>query len=287
MGQKEEICKCAESFVYFCENYMKLRVLREADTVKKQYEETFIPFRLYGYQERLVEHWEANRFSIMSKFRQGGFTTLLAAYSLWLCLFRLDQKIGYFCQTDRLACEIGDLVKQMIKNLPEWMTEGVMNMTNSHQKKFDDTGSSLMFYKLEAACGQALTLMIIDEASFIDDMEKHWKAMYPILSCGGRAIIQSTPRFTDDWFWDRMLDAKLGIGGWKRFVTHYKDKSEFDKPEWELEMRKNLGEKGWLSEVEQQPAIRQVKEVVETLKKKKKLDKWRTIHDEWSEFSGI
>jgi len=276
--QSEEIAKCAADFPYFCEQYVKIYVTKGANTEIQ-------PFKLHPYQVRLYEHVEDNRFSIFSKFRQGGFTTELAIYGLWKCLFRLDQRVLWLSQSDRASQDVCDrIVKRVIDHLPEWMKGNVMKMTNSHQKSFPDTDSAMQFYTPEAACGKSVSLLIVDEASFIKDMTKHWKAMWPCLSTGGSAIVLSTPNYDDDWFWQTMEDAALKLNSFAIYRCNYKERPEHCDPQWEMDAKNNLGQKGWEVEYEQKPMERvQIEKT--SRKPSKKL--WRSIWDEWDSSSSL
>lgn len=269
--QSGELVKCARDFIYFCENYITLKSFQNGAVIQ-------VPFLLYPFQKELFEHWEENRFSIGSKFRQGGFTTLAVIYGLWKCLFQIDQRVMYLAKTDRDAIDDGGrVVETALSFLPEWMKG--LSMKNDHTKKFD-TGSVMRFYTPQAACGQGMGLLIVDEASLIKDMELHWKAMWPVLSTGGRCIVQSTPNLDDDWFWERLIDARAGVGSFREFKCHYTDKPEFAVMEWETSMKANLGLKGWNQEILQIPG-NSYKHPEPN--KKTKTKRWRSIHDEWDQ----
>lgn len=274
--QSEEISRCAVDFSYFCEHYVKLNITGKDGTV---------PFKLYPYQVRLYEHLEDNRFTIFSKFRQGGFTTELAIYGLWKCLFRLDQRILWLSPTDREAIDVCDsIVKKVIENIPEWMRGNVMKMTNSHQKSFVETDSHMHFYNPKEACGRAMSLLIIDEASFIKDMDETWKALWPCVGVGANVVICSTANYDDDWFWSTLQNASLNLNNFSVYECDYLERPEFRDPQWELEARKNLGNRGWDVDYEQN-AIERVQIEKPFVKPSKKL--WRSIWDEWDDSSNL
>lgn len=276
--QSEEIAKCAADFPYFCESYVKVYVTNTTGT------ET-LPFKLHPYQKRLYEHVEDNRFSIFSKFRQGGFTTELAIYGLWKCLFRLDQRVLWMTKSDRDSQYVcNQIVKRAIEHLPNWMTGNVMKMTNSHQKSFPETDSAMYFYTPEAACGKSATLLIVDEASFIKDMDKHWKAMWPIVSTGGSAIVFSTVNSDADWFWQTIENAALKLNQFAIYRCNYKERPEHCDPQWEIDAKNSLGQIGWEVEYEQKPA-ESILIQKPSVKPSKKL--WRSIWDEWDSSSGL
>ena len=273
--QTEEIAKCASDFPYFCENYVN--ILNTKNNV-------YSFFKLYPYQERLYEHIEDNRFTIFSKFRTGGFTTEIAIYCLWRCLFRLDQRIVWISKNQHEAIDVCDLiVKRAIDHMPDWIKGNVSQMKSSYKKIFAETNSRMFFGTPEAACSQNVNLMIIDEASFINRMESHWRAFLPTIS-SGRAIIMSTLNSDDNWFWKTLQDAKLRINYMSHYSCCYKEHPEFCKPEWEAKMKQILDKRSWEVNFEQIIAESQLIEKKES-KESKKL--WRSIFDEWTDSSEI
>lgn len=285
--QQEEISRCATDFSYFCEQYVKIYVaLGHTNPPPGSSTNTaIIPFKLWPYQVRLYEHLEDNRFTIFSKFRQGGFSTEVAIYCLWKCLFRLDQRILWLAKTDREAVYMCDsVVKRALEYMPEWMTGNVMKMISSHEKKFTDTDSSMFFGTPQAACGKAISLLVVDEASFIQNMDSHWKAMWPCLSTGGNAVVMSSVNSDVDWFYNTLEDARLKLNNFVEYKNHYQERPDFCDPKWEQDMRGNLGSTGWQVEYEQIPA-ESVEKAVAAKKESKKL--WRSIFDEWDGSQGI
>jgi hypothetical protein len=274
--QQDEITRCAVDFPYFCKEYVKVLVPYGSSNTG------IIPFELHPYQVRLYEHMEDNRFSIFSKFRQGGFTSEVAIYGLWKSLFRLDQSILWISKTDREAIEVSRIVKRAIEYMPDWMKGGVMKMSNDHEKSFTDTGSRMFFGAPQAARSKAATLLVIDEASFIKDMDQHWKAIYPVISTGGNCVVMSTVNQDTDWFWLTLEDAILDNNQFEVYRCHYKDRPEFCDPKWEAGMRNQLGSSGWETEMMQQPLVT----VQAAANKKKSPGLWRSIWDDWESSNG-
>ena len=73
----DEFKKCAGDPVYFISNYIKV-----THPVRG-----LVPFKLYPFQERILNNLEEHRFNILRKFRQAGCTTIAAAFSLWMIIF--------------------------------------------------------------------------------------------------------------------------------------------------------------------------------------------------------
>lgn len=237
--QQREIIKCANSFAYFCHKYVKiLHPLRG-----------LIPFILYKYQRKVIRDYENYRFNIISKFRQGGLTTVTLLWGMWRCMFKLDQQVMLLSKTDREATDIGMMVDRAVENLPEWLRPKKDGKWNDHLKMFTETGGALKFYSPEAARGKSVTFLIIDEAAFIPDMDKHWKAMWPVLSTGGSCTLVSTVNGLGNWYEQTYHDAKEGTNRFHVIDLDYWEHPDYNDENWVSEQKAQLGEKGFLQEV--------------------------------------
>lgn len=236
--QQLEFLKCAASFSYFCHKYVKIAHPKRG----------LLPFILFKYQKRVVKAYESSRFNILSKFRQGGLSTVTVLWSMWRCMFKLDETIMVLSKSDREAIAAGEIVKRALIELPNWMRPE-MDKNNDHQKLFTETGCKLFFYTPEAARGRSITYLILDEAAFIPQMEKHWKAMFPTISTGGHCITISTVNGVGNWYYDIFQGAKKGENDFNVIELDYWEHPEYNDPDWVKATRAQLGEKGWMQEV--------------------------------------
>lgn len=238
--QQKEIIKCCNSFSYFCHKYIKILHPMKG----------LIPFVLFNYQRKVIKDYEDYRFNIISKFRQGGLTTVTLLYGLWKCMFQMDQQIMLISKTDREATDAGLIVDRACEHLPTWIkpkkNEGKWN---DHLKMFTDTGSAIKFYSPEAARGKSVTFLIIDEAAFIDDMEKHWKSMWPVLSTGGSCTLISTVNGLGNWYEQTYRDSREGKNKFHVIDLDYWEHPDYNDEEWVAEQKAQLGEKGFLQEI--------------------------------------
>lgn len=233
-----ELQKCSESFEYFCENYVKIT----------HPERGMIPFNLYQYQKRVVAQFEKNRHSIMSKFRQAGLTTMTSIWSLWRCLFKMDQRILLVSIGDREAKEAGRTVKIALEELPDWM-QPKMGKNNDHEKEFSDTNGIIWFLTPKAVRSKALTILVIDEAAFINGMDDLWASMMPSLSAGGKCIVISTVNGMGNWYQKMYYNALSEKNRFKVIEIDYTEHPDYSKPGWAEDMRADLGEKKFAQEI--------------------------------------
>jgi hypothetical protein len=236
--QVQEIIKCVNSFPYFAHKYFKITHPTKG----------MVPFILFNYQRRVINDYHSHRFNICSKFRQGGLTTVSVAWAVWKCLFQTDQQIMLMSKTDREAISAGEVARRGIEELPTWMKPQVGKF-NEHERQFKDTGSTLWFYTPEAARGKSITVLIIDEAAFIQDMHKHWKAMYPVIATGGACCVVSTVNGIGNWYHDMYSQAEAGKNAFNVIDLDYWEHPEYNNPTWIKDTKSNLGEKGWQQEV--------------------------------------
>lgn len=238
-----ERLNCAKSFAYFCEHYLKIVTP----------EEGLVPFRLFGYQSRLINDLENNRFVIGKKFRQGGFTTLMTAWYLWRCMFKLDEANMIVVKMDREARWASDVAKRFIQELPDWL-QPKMSKMNDHQLFFEETGGKLFFLTHEASRGRAINNLYVDESAFHKEMDKTWKCLWPTLSTGGHACILSTPNGTGteenpNWFYNQFTLAQVKESDFKIYTCSIEEHPIFSDKEWQKKILEQMGDKGYRQEV--------------------------------------
>jgi hypothetical protein len=238
--RKEEIVKCALSFEYFATKYLKILHIQHG----------LLPFILYKYQRRVIKEYDKHRFTIISKFRQGGLTTVTELWLLWRCLFKFDQQIMFLSKTDREAIAAGDILNRAVENLPSWLRPNRADgKWNDHVKQFTETGGNMFFYTPEAARGRSITYLIIDEAAFVQDMEEQWKAIYPTMSTGGRCIVVSTVNGIGNWYHEIFQDALEKKNKFHPIELDYWEHPDYNDPQWVEDTKAQLRDKGWRQEV--------------------------------------
>lgn len=238
MNVFQELVKCQNDFFYFVENYVKI-----IHPIKG-----LITFNLMPYQKRYIEFIENNRFTCCVKFRQGGFTTLGVIHGLWECMFKSDRSILFLSKTDSEALCASDIVTSIMIYLPDWLLQPMIK-NNDHIKHFSWTNSRIQFYSPNAARGKSATRLIIDEAAFICDMDKHWKAIWPVISNGGHCNVVSSTNGVGNWFSDIVFDAKQNNNKFQLFECSYTEHSEYYKPEVIEQLKQQLGDRGFRQEV--------------------------------------
>ncbi len=241
--QAKKIIKCAESFRYFCENYLKTIHATKGLT----------PLGLEPWQARLADALEENRFVISTKWRQAGISTITLLYCLWLCMFKENQNILWVNRTAREAEDVGMMVALAVNFLPRWM-QPRMDRNNKQEKSFAATNSNLSFGIPQSGRGRSATHLVIDEAAYIPNMEYHWKCFWPCLNTGGKCFIQTTVNRGGEglWFAELYLGAVKNTNCFHVFKSNYKEHPMYQDEGVVQALKETLGAEGWSIEVEQE-----------------------------------
>jgi hypothetical protein len=202
---KDEYIKCARSASYFMKKYC---VIQHPTRGK-------IPFHLYPYQEDALQDFQENDRTIILKSRQLGISTLIAGYALWMILFQNDKNVLVVAIDQNTSKNLVTKVRVMFDNLPSWLklkavesNKLSMRLSNGSQiKAVSSTGTS--------GRSEALSLVIIDEAAFVDGAEELWASLQQTLSTGGQGILLSTPNGTGNFFHKMWAKAEAGENKFK------------------------------------------------------------------------
>ena len=195
---REEYKKCLMSPVYFMRHYVKVQNIKYGTVL----------FNLYNFQEKALNDFNTYNNNIILKSRQMGISTLVAAYSLWLCIFNKDQNILIISLKEIDAMDVLEKVSFANQNLPTWLKLQLIE-NNKKSIKFSN-GSQVRAASTtkKSGVGKSLHLLILDECGLIDEAESLWSSASPALSTGGKSILLSTPRGVGSFFHKMWVDAE-------------------------------------------------------------------------------
>jgi hypothetical protein len=210
--QLEEIVRCKRDPAYFIDKYCYI-----IHPVRGN-----IPFKIYEFQKDIIEQLRRKRFNITLKARQMGMSTLVAAYCLWVAAFQPSKNILIISITDRESTRFLEKVKFAFKSLPEWLA-GKPLKDNEHTVVFE-SGSTISSISSSDNAGrsEALSLLVIDEAAFIKNIDKIYTAAYPTLSTGGQCIVISTPNGIGNWYHKIWASAKAKDNIFNAIEIHWR-----------------------------------------------------------------
>lgn len=225
-----ETKKCMEDPVYFMRKYVKIQHPHRGT----------VAFDLFPFQEDLLRSFKGNRLNIILKARQLGITTLISAFSLWTMIFHKDKNILVISIKQEVSKEIITKVRFANNNLPSWLKVRA-DEDNRLSLKFAN-GSHIRATSSSGDAGRslALSLLIIDEAAFIDEAEEIWTSAWNTLSTGGNSIVLSTPNGMGNWFHSMWQKAETGESEFNPIRLHWSLHPERDQ-RWRDEQTKELG----------------------------------------------
>lgn len=229
--QIAEIKRCGTDPVYFIRKYVKISHPTRGP----------IPFQTYQYQEDCVSDFLNHRLIICNKSRQLGLSTVSAAYALWLALFRREKNVLVIATKLETAKLFLRKVKGMFDSLPEWLVMPTLTGESVKELKFSN-GSIVKAIPTspDAGRGEAVSLLIVDEAAHIDDFDELWTGLQPMLSTGGNCILISSPKGVGNQFyniWKMAVDKntesekKVGSNGFWAIELPWTVHPEHDE-EW-------------------------------------------------------
>tara|TARA_R110001592_G_scaffold186763_1_gene431183 strand:- start:62 stop:1636 length:1575 start_codon:yes stop_codon:yes gene_type:complete len=187
---RQEYLKCAQDPVHFMRKYCYIQHPQRGR----------IQFNLFPFQEKVLSLFQDNPYSIILKSRQLGISTLSAGYSLWMMTFHKDKNILCIATKQETAKNMVTKVKFMYENLPSWLKidaaeNNKLNLRLSNGSQIKATSASS-----DAGRSEAVSLLLIDEAAFIDNIGEIWASAQQTLATGGGCITLSTPYGTGNWF---------------------------------------------------------------------------------------
>lgn len=242
-----EFMKCADPDTgpeYFMSNYFYIQ-----HPVKGK-----MLYQPFEYQQRLIDTYHNNRFSISLMPRQTGKTTSAAGYLLWYAMFRPDSTILIAAHKYTGAQEIMQRVRYAYELCPDWIRAGV---TSYNKGSIDfENGSRIVSQTTTETTGRgmSITLLYCDEFAFVRPTiaKEFWTSISPTLSTGGKAIITSTPNSDEDQFafiWkqaNKCVDefgnpTQLGVNGFKAYQASWWEHPDRDE-QWKSEEIGRIGE---------------------------------------------
>lgn len=198
---KLEYQKVASDFIYGIKKYCKVEHPKKGKII----------FDLFDFQAECLKQFFTHRYNIILKSRQMGISTLVAAYILFKMLFNENFKVLIIATTQNVAANLVRKVQVMNENLPVWL-RGKSVSDNKLQLELTN-GSFVKAVSSSSNSGrsEALSLLVIDEAAFIDRFSDIWTAAQMTLATGGDAIVLSTPNGVGNLFHKLYETAELDI----------------------------------------------------------------------------
>ena len=196
----QEYIKCAKDPAYFMRKYCYIQHPTRGR----------ILFNLYPFQEKVLHLYKDNQYSITLKSRQLGISTLASAYSLWLMLFHKDKNVLALATTQATARNLVTKVIFMYDQLPKWLRLLAVEKNKLSLRLKNGSRIAAKSSNADAARSEAVSLLLIDEAAFIDNIDETFTAAQQTLATGGQCFALSTPNGIGNWFHQTWEKAESG-----------------------------------------------------------------------------
>jgi hypothetical protein len=230
---KEEYQRCAVDPIYFMKKYCMIQ-----HPVKGK-----IPFHLFAYQEDTLTQFKDHRYNIVLKSRQTGISTLVAGFSLWKMLFNQDFNVLVIATKQDVAKNLVTKVRVMNQYLPSWLKLETVEDNKLSLRYANGSQIKATSAAGDAGRSEALSLLVFDEAAFIDKIEEIWVSAQSTLSTGGNAIVLSTPNGVGNFFHKTWVGSEDGTNSFNNIRLHWSVHPERGQ-DWRDEQEVLLGPKG-------------------------------------------
>jgi hypothetical protein len=221
-----EVTKCMRNTPYALKTYLQTY----DNTVSK-----YVPLDLFPDQVRLIEDYDKYNENIALKYRQAGVSTVTAAWASKKLVFAKKQKpekILIIANNLDTSVEMANKIRSFTEQWPAWVGVGFSVEKNSqrHFKLTNDCEVKAVATSKDALRGYTPTILIFDEAAFIEADNDFWSACMASLSTGGKVIVVSTPNGYDPIYYEiydqslrNMNEFKITEMYWYRDPRYTKD----------------------------------------------------------------
>ncbi len=240
--QIQEYQKCMDDPVYFIQEYMKIVSLDEG----------LVPFKMYDFQQNMVQTFHDNRFTICKLPRQSGKSTTIIAYLLHYVLFNQNVNVAILANKSSTARDILGRLQLGYENLPKWLQQGVVSWNKGSLDL--ENGSSILAASTSASAirGGSYNIIFLDEFAYVPTSlaEEFFSSVYPTISSGKstKVMIVSTPHGMN-MFYKLWTDAQSKKNDYIPLEVHWSEVPGRDEV-WKEETIRNTSQSQFNSEFE-------------------------------------
>ena len=221
-----EYVRCMKDTSYALRTYLQTY----DNTVSK-----YVPLELFPDQISLLEDYENFNENIALKYRQAGVSTVTAAWISKKLAFAKKikpEKILIIANKLDTSQEMANKIRAFMTQWPSWVGIDFSTEKDSqkHYKLNNGCEVKAVATSKDALRGFTPTILIFDEAAFIDADSDFWAACMASLSTGGKVIVVSTPNGYDPIYYEiydqalrNMNDFKISEMYWFRDPRYTKD----------------------------------------------------------------
>ena len=240
--QIQEYLKCKEDPVYFAMTYIKIISLDEG----------IVPFKMWDFQQELIESFHENRFNIAKLPRQTGKSTTCVSYLLHYVLFNDNVNVGILANKLSTARDLLGRLQLAYEQLPMWMQQGIITYNKGSMEL--ENGSKILAASTSASAvrGMSFNIIFLDEFAFVPNhiAEAFFSSVYPTITSGKttKVIMVSTPCGMNH-FYRYWHDAQRNKNEYTATEVHWSQVPGRDEA-WKEQTIKNTSEQQFKVEFE-------------------------------------
>lgn len=160
---------------------------RQLKILGEEGEEDFKPFTWQKNLGLAFQHAYESKKKYQRNFvvvtpRQGGMTTLLCAYALWLASTKPCKRVGILCGSHMQGVEKMLRIQAMYDSLPNYQKKAIKKRRKDLLEFTDGGYIYASTAHTSAVCGKSLDLVVLDDAAFIRDLDDFLKCYLPLHS---------------------------------------------------------------------------------------------------------
>ena len=225
--------KCREDLIFFIENCCVIPQTGKLVT-------------LYDPQKKVATTFLEDHFQILNKSRQTGGSYITQCICAWLVLLFDNYIIGVVSRSGSESSSYNKKVLDILDNIPQDFMRPHESLDyeerNAQSFKLKKTGSTLVSQAVSPSNpegilrGNSISLLLIDEAAFISNIQTAFTALIPSTSISQKVaqennipygtFIISTPNGTrgrGEWYFRKWMDAKTGKSVYKANAIYWRD----------------------------------------------------------------
>jgi hypothetical protein len=220
------------------------KIIKDAPYALKTYlttydntQKKFVPLELFPDQVQLIKDYETYNENITRKYRQAGVSTVTAAWiskKLQTAKPENPERVLIIANKRDTAIEMANKVRHFLDQWPEWLNVGFSPDKNSESRFRLNNGCEVkaVATSADALRGYTPTILVFDEAAYIEAGDDFWAASMASLSTGGKIILISTPNGYDPIYYGVYDQALRGINDF-----HITDLRWFKDPRYTKDLR--------------------------------------------------
>ena len=229
----QEYIKCSNNPVHFIESYCSIISLDEG----------LVKFKLRGYQQNLIEHYDDNRFNVVLASRQSGKSITSCAYLLWYLVFHPEVTVAVLANKGVIAREMISRIVTMLESVPFFLQPGVKILNKGNIEFGNDSKVVAAATSSSSIRGLSINLLYLDEFAFVENAEEFYTSTYPVVTSGknSKVIITSTANGVGNMFYKIYESAVQKQSEYKHFLINWFDVPGRDE-EWKKQTIANTSE---------------------------------------------